>query len=156
MTKTVVLTPIKCNPKARHNKEQDFSVSFNGLDEIGQFLSVEEFLHSRWFTKNANLTAEGVEGSHFWHDYYCAFLTDDIVSNLEGNDNNLKYLKAFLDSDYAFYDFVLDAIKVYGRYPDEETMDEFTNSNTIQYKFNTLICEIYEQIQEELLLKSNE
>lgn len=149
MTKTVVLTPIKCNPKARPGKEQDFSLSINGLDEIGQFLSVEEFLHSKWFKENACLTADEVEGSHFWHDYYCAFITDCTISDLTGNDSELRCLRMYLDSDTAFRNYVFDAIKYYGRFPDNETINEFCTSHTIQFRYNTLLDEIYGQIRAE-------
>lgn len=149
MTKTVSFTPIKCNPKAQHNSKQEFSVFVNGSDEIGQFLTVEELIHSQWFTDNAKLTAKDVETSHFWHDYYCAFIADCTISDLTGKDTDLKYLKMYLESDTAYENFVRDAIKFYGRFPDEETIDEFLSSHTIQFKFNSLLDEIYSQIRAE-------
>lgn len=156
MSKNISIEPVKRSADAHPNADGADVIDLTSYDGMGRLMSMEEFFHSVWFRENADLTAEEVHGSHFWHDYYCALITDINVSDLNDRDNRLHYLKKFLDSDYAFYDFVMDAIKVYGRIPDDETFDEFAGSNTIQFKFHSMLDEIYGQIREDLRQKSNQ
>lgn len=156
MSKNISFEPVKRPADAPLNADGADVIDLASYGGLGRLMSMEEFFHSVWFRENADLTAEEVHESHFWHDYYCALITDINVSDLDDRDNRLHYLKEFLDSDYAFFDFVIDAIKVYGRVPDEETIDEFANSNTIQCKFNSMLEEIDGQIREDLRLRSNQ
>jgi len=112
---------------------------------VGGLLTLEKFLASDLFEKICSLTPDDVRNSHFWHDYYIAFIMDANASALTGEDKSDNVV-AYLQSAWAFRNYASDMIVRSGLTVDDYQLEEFYGDESVCSDFNQLIAVLWEAV----------